>query len=248
MAPQEQRTAKQVLVTGGSRGLGLALVRDLSKAGWHVYTVSRQLSDELKNTIESSGNRIIWWQADLGDPEQVKRIGEREEILSGLDAFIANAAIGTDGLLTLLGEHEIRRTVEVNLTSTILLTRQVVKGMLQRGRGGVLVFIASVAAITGFRGLSVYAATKAGLLGFSRTLAREYGERGIRSNAILPGFLETEMSAGLSAELRARLLRRIPAGRFGTVNDVVGLVRFLLSEEASYLNGGEFVIDGGMRA
>lgn len=239
---------KKILITGGSRGLGLSLVEQLHMSGWTVYTVSRNLSPELERIVRSSDGLVQWWSVDLGDPEQVKRIGEREEILAGLDAFVANAAVGTDGLLVLSGEADIRRTIEINLTSTILLTRQVLKGMLHRGSGGAIIFISSVAAITGFRGLSIYAATKAALLGFSRTIAREYGQRGIRSNVVLPGFIQTDMSASLSAELRQHLVRRIPAGRLGEVADVVGVVMFLLSDEARYVNGAEFVVDGGMRA
>src|SRR5690606_6564358 len=134
------------------------------------------------------------------------------------------------------------------LTSVMLLAREVIKGMLARGRGGSLVFISSIAARTGLSGLSVYSATKGGLLAFSRALSREYGARGIRSNCVLPGFLETEMSATLSEEARERLKRRTPLHRLGQAEDVAGLVFFLLSDDARHITGGEYVVDGGMTA
>lgn len=238
---------KSVLITGGSKGIGLGLVRSLLEEGWKVTTVSRSFSEELQLLSKKHQDLLQWWQADLSDPDQVRQIGNRKEIFQGFDAFIANAAIGTDGLLSLLSESQIRKTIETNLTSTILLTRQVIKGMLQNMKGSII-FVSSIAAVVGFRGLSVYSATKAALLGFCRALVREYGERGIRFNVVLPGFIETEMSSSIPFTERSRILRRIPVKRFGTVEDVVNLIRFLLSEQASYINGAEFVVDGGIRA
>jgi 3-oxoacyl-[acyl-carrier protein] reductase len=165
-----------------------------------------------------------------------------------MDAFIANAAIGTEGLLTLTSESDLRGCVELNLTSVMLLAREILKGMLARGSGGSLLFISSIAARTGFPGLSVYGATKGALLAFSRALAREYGGRGIRSNCVLPGFLETEMSATLPETARDRLKRRTPLNRLGQVEDVAGLVSFLLSDEARHVTGSEYIVDGGMTA
>jgi len=124
----------------------------------------------------------------------------------------------------------------------------VVKGMLGSGRGGSVVFISSVAARTGFSGLSVYGATKGALVSFSKALAREYGRKGIRSNCVLPGFLDTEMSASLGEDQRKRLVRRAALGRLGQVEDVTGAVRFLLSDEAGYVTGTEVVVDGGSSA
>jgi len=239
---------KRVLVTGGSRGLGAAICRRLLEEGWQVVTVSRRRSPVIEELEQTFPEGFSWTACDLGDGRALDEFCRTGGVLEGLDGFVANAAIGTDGLLTLLSEEEIRRTIEINLTSTILLTRQVVKGMLNRGQGGSVVFLSSVAAVTGLRGLSVYAATKAALLGFARALAREYGGRGIRFNCVLPGFLETEMTRGLEEGQRARLIRRTPLGRLGEVEDVVGAVVYLLSEEGRFVTGTEVVVDGGLRA
>ncbi|MCP5523506.1 MAG: SDR family oxidoreductase [Verrucomicrobiales bacterium] len=237
---------KRALITGGSRGLGLALCDRLLSEGWEVVAVSRRTTAAFDKLRADSGGRLHHFSVDLADHDGVARLTERAGLLDGLDAFVANAAVGTEGLLTLTSEAAIRETLEVNLTSTILLTRQVVKGML--GRGGSLVFVSSVAARTGFSGLSVYAATKGALVAFSRSVAREYGSRGIRSNCVLPGFLETDMSASLSGNQRERLARRAALGRLGTVTDVVGSVSFLLSDESRFVTGTEIVIDGGSTA
>jgi 3-oxoacyl-[acyl-carrier protein] reductase len=165
-----------------------------------------------------------------------------------LDGFVANAAVGLDGMLTMTAEADLRRCVELNLVAPMLLAREVIKGMLAAGRAGSLVFVSSVAARTGFTGLSVYGATKGGLVAFARSLAREYGERGIRANSVLPGFLATEMTAGLDQGRRSAIVRRTALKRLGETGDVAGAVAFLLSDEASYVTGTEIVIDGGMTA
>lgn len=235
---------KRVLVTGGSRGLGLAICERLLRDDWQVVTTSRHMTPAIKRLGETHPGCFEHVAADLASPEGRERVCGSARVLDGLDGFVANAAIGTEGLLTLLSEPAIRECVEVNLVATVLLTRQVVKGMLSRG--GSLVFISSVAARTGFSGLSVYAATKGALASFSRTVAREYGERGIRANCLLPGFLETEMSATLSAANQERIRRRTALRRLGAVDEVVGAVSFLLSEEARYITGSELTIDGGL--
>lgn len=238
---------KRVLVTGGSRGLGLAICERLLADGWEVATVSRRGSPGLDRLRARFPGRLIHCEADLGRPGGVARVVEAAGVVSpGLDGFVANAAVGTEGLLTLTSEATIRESLEVNLVSTILLTRQVVKGMLERG--GRLVFVSSVAARTGYSGLSVYSAAKGALVSFSRALAREYGRRGIRSNCVLPGFLETEMSATLAPDQKERLARRAALGRLGKVEDVVGAVAFLLGEEAEFITGTELVVDGGSTA
>ncbi len=234
---------KRILITGGSRGLGLALCERMLEDGWDVLTVSRSTTPELESLREKVGGRLEHFAHDLADPGAVAALVDEVRLLDGVDGFVANAAVGTEGLLTLLGEEEIRRTVEINLVSTILLARQVVKGML--ARGGSLVFVSSVAARTGFSGLSVYGATKGALTAFSRGVAREYGRKNIRSNCVLPGFLETDMSASLGEDQRRTVARRSALGRLGRVDDVVGAVRFLLSDEAKFITGTELTVDGG---
>ncbi len=239
---------KRVLVTGGSRGLGLAVVRRLVASGWSVVAVARAESSELRQLAGEVGRQLRFVAADLSAPDAVARLTVEAGLLDGFDALVANAAIGLDGLLTLTSEPDLRRTVEVNLVAPMLLAREVLKGMLQRGRGGALVFVSSIAARTGFTGLAVYGATKGGLVAFSRSLAREYGPRGIRSNCVLPGFLATDMTASLPADQRERLVRRTPLGRLGDAADVTGAVSYLLSDEARHVTGTELVVDGGITA
>jgi len=237
---------KRVLVTGGSRGLGLAICSRLLAEGASVVTASRHLSPELKALTDSYPSQLEYYPVDFADPEGSSRLAKSGRLLNGVDAFVANAALGTEGLLTLTSESALRECVQVNLTAPMLLAREVVKGMFESG--GSLVFIASVAAKTGFSGLSVYSATKGGLVSFSRALAREYGQKGIRSNVVLPGFLETEMSQSLAANDRERLTRRTTLKRLGKVEDVVDVVTFLISDAARYITGTEIVVDGGLTA
>lgn len=237
---------KRALVTGGSRGLGLAICQRLLEEGWQVLTTARNRPPALDELGSQFPGKLEFLTSDLGEPEAVARLCAQARVLEGFDGFVANAAVGTEGLLTLTPEAAIERTLAVNLLAPILLARQVVKGMLPKG--GSLVFISSVAAVTGLAGLSVYGATKGGLGSFSRALAREYGERGIRSNCVLPGFLETDMSASLAESQRERLRRRTALGRLGRVEDVVGAVSYLLSDASAFVSGSELVVDGGMRA
>lgn len=238
-----------MLITGGSKGLGLAIGRRLLEDGWSVIAVARRSTPEVEALVDGHPDgRIAFVQADLGSAEGIRTVVDKAGLLEGLDGFVANAAVGTEGLLALTSEAELRACVELNLVSPMLLAREVVKGMLRSGRGGSLVFVSSVAARTGLSGLSVYSATKGGLVSFSRVLAREYGDRGIRSNCVLPGFMETEMSAGLGDGARDRVVRRTALGRLGVPAEVGGAVAFLLSEESRYVTGSEIVVDGGMTA
>lgn len=237
---------KRVLVTGGSRGLGLAICRRLLGEGWHVITAARRVTPELESALAQFSERLEFHAVDFANPKAVEILAHKARLLDGIDGFVANAAVGTEGLLTLTSGSAIRDTMEVNLVAPMLLARETVKGMLITG--GSLIFISSVAATTGLSGLSVYSASKGALVSFSRALAREYGERGIRSNCILPGFLTTEMSAGLAPDQRERVQRRTALKRLGTAEEVTGAVSFLLSEDARYITGTELVVDGGLSA
>jgi len=237
---------KRVLVTGGSRGLGMGICQRLLVDGYQVIATSRKASPELERMREQFGDQLEYHPADLGDRANVRVLSKNARLLEGVDGFVANAGIGVEGLLTLMSDEAIQECVRVNLLSNLLLAREVIKGMMTRG--GSLVFVSSVAAITGFSGLSVYAATKGALVSFSRALAREYGEKGIRSNCVLPGFLETDMNRNLGEEVRQRLTRRTALKRLGQPTDAVGAVSYLLSEDARYVTGAELVVDGGMTA
>ena len=238
--------SQRVFITGVSRGLGLVMAAGLLEDGWNVVGTARRRSVDVERLEAKYPHQFQFHPADLGQAGDVESLIEVTRILDGYQAFISNAGVGVDGLLTLQSPEAIREGLEVNLMAPILLARAAVKGMLERG--GVLVFIASIAARTGFSGLSTYAAAKAGLVGFSRSVAREYGSRNIRSNCILPGFLETEMTGGLDEGRRGQLRRRTPLGRLGRPEDVMGVVRLLVSDAGQHISGTEIVVDGGMGA
>jgi 3-oxoacyl-[acyl-carrier protein] reductase len=235
---------KRVLITGGSRGLGLVLCRSFLNDQAEVITVSRSVSTELAELRSKVPGRLQCFTADLTSAAATAGFVQEAKILDGVDALVANAGMGLGGLLTLTSPEQIASCVQLNLVSPMLLAREVIKGMLDRG--GSLVFISSIAANHGYRGLSVYSATKGGLLAFSRSLAREYGERRIRSNCVLPGFFESDMTAGIDAKARELIKLRTPLGRLGVPEDVVGAVRFLVSDESRYITGAEMVVDGGI--
>ena len=237
---------QKIFITGASRGLGLALTEALLIDGWQVVGTARKSTPSLDALADRFPGRLEFHPADLAVPSDVERVIREAKLLEGYDAFISNAGIGMDGLVTLLSPEALQQGVQVNLLAPMLLARASIKGMLTRG--GSVIFIASIAARTGFSGLAAYGATKAGLVGFSRGLAREYGSRNIRSNCILPGFLATEMTAALDESRQAQLRRRTPLGRLGDPADVVGSVRFLLSDAARHITGTEITIDGGMTA
>ena len=234
---------KRYLVTGASRGLGLEICRRLLEGGNAVVTGSRSRSAELDALEKLAPGRLEHHSVDFCDADSLRRFIRAARTLDGFDGFVANAAMGLDGMLTLTPESAILRCVQANLTAPMLLARAVVKGMMERG--GSLVFIASVAAREGLAGLSVYGGTKGGIVSFSRGLAREYGAKGIRSNAVLPGFFESEMSRSLSSEAAGSIRRRTPLGRPAGVGEIASAVMFLLSDGASAITGTEIVVDGG---
>jgi 3-oxoacyl-[acyl-carrier protein] reductase len=237
-----------ILLSGGSRGLGGAIVRDLLARGHAVSTFSRKatpLVDELL-AGDPAGESFTWRAIDATDHAAVQRFALDVHRRHGrLDALINNAALGVDGVLALMREEEIARGLAVNLEGAIRLTRVCARLMLAR-RQGVILNVSSVNGLRGHSGVSVYSATKAALDGFTRSLARELGPRGIRINSLAPGFFDSDMASGFGAEQRARIVRRTPLGRLGTVDDLVGVVRFLLSAEARFITGQVLVVDGGL--
>lgn len=235
------------LVSGGSRGLGLAIVERLLERGDEVATFSRSGSESLDRLGERHGHRLVAERLDASDADAVRgyvaRVGER---FGRIDHCVANAAIAHEGVLATMTDAEIDLMLAVNLRGSIVLVREAVRQMLvNRSTFASVTVISSVVAARGSPGLSVYAATKAGLEGFARSLARELGSRGIRVNALAPGFLETELSASLSEEDRGRIVRRTPLGRLGQAADIVGAVEFLASPRAGFITGQVITIDGG---
>jgi len=237
---------KVILISGGSRGLGQALVADFLAAGHIVATFSRKATPFIHERQEQYAERFFWQAVDGTEAEQLKEFAFSVMRRYGrVDVLINNAAIGVEGILTLMPESDIERGIALNLEAVIYLTRTCLKSMLQQ-QDGCIINISSIVGIRGYNGMSVYSATKAALDGFSRSLAREMGKAGIRVNSIAPGYFESDMSSGLAESQRARIIRRTPLRRLGTMQDFVGVVRFLISPEASFMTGQTIVVDGGI--
>lgn len=233
-----------VLISGGSRGLGAAMARSLLADGAIVATFSRS---ETPFVTEMKSNPNFRWSAvDATDAQALKNMvfGLYREF-GRIDALVNNAGAALDQLLPVTTDEQISACLALNLESAIRLTRLVVRVMLPKGRGSVI-NLSSVLGMRGFRGTSVYAATKAGLDGFTRSLARELGARGIRVNAIAPGFIETDMTAHMPEAQRAMVLRRTPLGRLGQPEDIAAMVKFLISDQAAFVTGQTLVVDGGL--
>lgn len=244
------------VVSGGSRGLGLAVVARLLARGDRVATFSRSGSPELDALGEAHPGRLLHRRVDAADARALRRfVADAVAVFGSIDHCIANAAIAAEGVLATVPDDDIDAMLTVNLRGSIVLVRECVRQFLVRPRrqgdgggisgNGTVVVVSSIVAQRGSPGLAVYAATKAGLEGFARSLARELGPRGIRVNAVAPGFLVTDLSATLSEEDRARIVRRTPMGRLGTADDVVGAIEFLTGEGAGFITGATFTVDGG---
>lgn len=238
---------KVIIVSGGSRGLGKGIISSLLDDGHKIYTFSRNKTAFITE-IESSprASSLIWESVDGTDftavEDFVKRAHANEK---RIDALINNAGVAVDGVLTLMKPEDISSVIHLNLEGCIRLARACIKYMLLKKQGSII-NISSIIGLRGYSGLAVYSATKAGLDGFSRALARELGDRGIRVNSIAPGYLETEMSEKLNPEQRDQIIRRTPLGRLGKVEDVVGPVKFLLSKDAGFITGQTITVDGGI--
>ena len=243
---------RNVVVTGGSRGLGLGIVRRLAAAGYSVIGVARKKSDPLTSAIEEAGGAgrgaLHFVPFDLAEiekiPDLVKSLRKDFGPIYGL---VNNAAIGAEGVLATMHNSEIERLVRVNTVSPIVLTKYVVRSMMSEG-GGRIVNVASIIGFTGYSGLSVYGATKASMLGFTRSLAREVGRLGVNVNAIAPGFMDTDMTQGLEGEEREKVARRSALRRLPEVDDVANAVEFLLGDGAKSITGTVITVDAGSTA
>ena len=239
-------------MTGGSRGLGLGIVRRLTAEGYCAVAVARQINDQLAATIEhaerSRLGSLHFMPFDLGDVQEIPNFVKKlRKDLGPIYGLVNNAAQGSDGALALMPNAQIERLIRVNTLSPIVLTKYVVRHMMADG-GGRVVNVASIVGFTGYSGLSVYSATKASLIGFTRSLAREVGRRGVTVNAVAPGFLDTEMTRGLDGERREQVARRSALGRFPEVDDVADAVEFLLGSKAKSITGTVLTVDAGSTA
>lgn len=241
-----------VLVSGGSRGLGLAIGRKLAAAGYNVIAVARKKSDQISSAIKevekSKTGSLNFVPFDLNDidgiGELVRNLRKKFGPVYGL---VNNAAIGTEGLLGIMPNPQIEQLIRVNTLAPIVLTKFVVRSMMSEG-GGRIVNVTSIIGFTGYSGLSVYGATKASMIGFTRSLAREVGRVGINVNAIAPGFIDTDMTQGLEGKQRDQVARRSALRRLAAVDDVADAVEFLLGDKSKSITGTVMTVDAGSTA
>jgi 3-oxoacyl-[acyl-carrier protein] reductase len=242
---------RNVLVTGGSRGIGLAISRRIAAAGYNVIAVARRESDELRATIrqakESAGG-LHFRAFDLSEVDAIPSFvkGVRDEF-GAIYGLVNNAGIGTEGLLATMHNTEIEALLRLNILSPIVLTKYIVRQMMADGAGRII-NMSSIIATTGYNGLSVYGATKAAATGFTRSLAREVGKLGITVNAIAPGFVDTELTQGLSEDQRKRIAGRSALRRLPEPDDVARMVEYLLGDGGSNITGSVLTIDAGNTA
>lgn len=239
---------RNVIVTGGSRGLGLEISRRLVADGFHVIAIARKESDALRAEIQRSGGALSFAALDLAEldaiPEAVLRLKKEFGAPYGL---VNNAGLGTEGLLATMHNSQIEMLTRVNVTAPIILSKYVVRNMMSAGVGRI-VNISSIIASTGYSGLAVYGATKAALVGFTKSLSREVGRMGITVNAVAPGFIETEMTASLDDQDRAKIAGRAALRRLAAPEDVANAVAFLLDDKAKNVTGAVLTVDAGATA
>jgi 3-oxoacyl-[acyl-carrier protein] reductase len=237
------------VVTGASRGIGRAIALELARRGAAVvvnYNASAEAAEQVVAAIQSGGGRALAVQADVSDLAQAEALIKAAQTTFGkLDILVNNAGVTRDGLLMSMKEADWDAVLNTNLKSAWSCCKAAVRSMI-RQRSGRIVNITSVVGISGQAGQTNYSASKAGLIGFTKSLAREVASRGITVNAVAPGFITTDMTANLSAELMAEISKRIPLGRYGTPEDIAYAVAFLVSDEASYITGQVLTVDGGL--
>jgi 3-oxoacyl-[acyl-carrier protein] reductase len=243
---------RNIIVTGGSRGLGLGIARKLAGAGYCVIAVARKTNDRLDcamaDALRSNVGSLHFVPFDLADIDYisvlVKTIRKRFGPIYGL---VNNAAVGTDGALAIMYTSQIEQIVRINTISPIVLTKYAVRSMMSEG-GGRIVNVASIIGFTGYSGLSVYGATKASMIGFTRSLAREVGRMGVNVNAVAPGFITTDMTQSLGDQERSRIAQRSALRRLPEVDDVADAVEFLLGDKAKNITGTVLTVDAGNTA
>lgn len=231
---------KTALVTGGSRGIGAAVARELARAGASVVVCYRSGAEEADVVASEVGGRAV--QADVSSLDDAKRLIEEA---GDLDVLVNNAGITRDGVLARMPDDDWRDVIETNLSSVFYTCRAVSRGMMKR-RGGSIVNLSSVVGLHGNWGQSNYAASKAGIVGFTKSLAQELGSRGVRANVVAPGYIRSRLTDTIPEDARSKMLELTPLGRFGDPEDVARAVRFLCSDDASFITGEVLVVGGGL--
>jgi len=231
---------KTALVTGGSRGIGAAIARELAAAGAQVVVGYRSGQEEAEAVAGEIGGRAV--QADVSNADDAKRLVEDA---GDLDILVNNAGTTRDGVLARMADDDWRAVIETNLSSVFYTCRAVSRGMMKR-RAGSIVNLSSIVGIHGNWGQTNYAASKAGIIGFTKSLAQELGSRGVRANVIAPGYITTALTEVIPEEAKEQMLSLTPLGRLGDPEDVAGAVRFLCSDAAAFITGEVLVVGGGL--
>lgn len=240
---------RHVIVTGGTRGLGLELVRGLLRAGYRVSTCGRKKTAALDVLSSTNAGRLLYAQASVGKEEEVDGFFQQAITWAGDDGLwglVNNAGVAQEGVLATFPNVESRQILETNLLGPLYCARLALRHFLSKSSGGRIINVSSIIGSRGYTGLSVYSASKAGLDGLTRSLAREVGRRQITVNSVAPGYMRTEMSMGLSEEKIAQIVRRTPLRRLLETADIVPAMLFLLSDEAAMITGQTITIDGGV--
>ncbi|MFB3099545.1 MAG: 3-oxoacyl-[acyl-carrier-protein] reductase [Acidimicrobiia bacterium] len=241
--------SRVALVTGGSRGIGRAVAELLATQGHRVavnYTANEVAADAAVEAIGAAGGSAIAVQADVGDPDSVTAMFAMiDERLGSVEILVNNAGITRDALVLRMGIEAWDEVIETNLRSVYLVSKAALRGMV-RARWGRIVSISSVSGVAGNPGQANYAASKAGIIGFTKSVAREVGSRGITVNAVAPGFIKTDMTDALGDEITTAVRERIALGRLGQPEEVAAAVGYLASDDASYVTGHTLVVDGGI--
>jgi 3-oxoacyl-[acyl-carrier protein] reductase len=235
--PLEGKTA---LVTGGSRGIGRAIAVELARAGARVAVGYNSGAAEAEQVAGEIGGRAV--QANVSSAEDAARLVEEA---GDLDILVNNAGVTRDGLLARMSDEEWREVIETNLSSVFYTCRAVTRPMMKK-RAGAIVNLSSIVGLHGNFGQTNYGAAKAGIIGFTKSLARELGSRGVRANVVAPGYVKTRLTDAIPDEGKALMLANTPLGRLGDPEDVAGAVRFLCSDEASFITGEVLLVDGGL--
>jgi len=245
MAHSIDLSGKTAFVTGSTRGIGLAIAQTLYAAGAKVAVVGRDVA-RAREVASALGSRAAGVACDVAQEDQViSALAAAEAALGAVDVLVNNAGLTRDNILLRLSEDDWDAVLDANLKGAFHTTRAVIKGMMKR-RAGRIINMSSIVGLTGNKGQANYAASKAGLIGFTKSVAKEYASRNILVNCIAPGFIETDMTASLPDAARATLLEQIALGRLGRPEDVAGAVLFLASDLAGYITGQVLVVDGGM--
>ena len=238
-------TGKVALVTGGTRGIGRAIAQALSGAGARVAITGRD-AERARAAAAELGDGVAGLGCELADPAQIEAaVAAAEAALGPIDILVNNAGLTRDQIVLRMSETDWDTVLDANLKGAFLAIRAVLKGMMKR-KAGRIINVTSIVGLTGNKGQANYAASKAGLIGLTKSVAKEYASRNILVNCVAPGFVETDMTGGLPVEARASLLQQIALGRLGRPEDVAGAVLFLASDMAAYITGQVLVVDGGM--